>query len=143
MPAAIGIVYVAWDWAGPFADWRRRARMLVRAGLVTVAVMGVLSLVSGLGWGWIANLGTPGTVRSWMAPATGFGLLISGTAHVVGIGVGLGGVLTLTRAIGLIGGGRHRRLLPAPPRAHRHARRAGHHHDGLRAARARSSSPGT
>jgi alpha-1,6-mannosyltransferase len=102
VPAAIGIVYVAWDWAGPFADWRRRARMVVRSGLITVAVMGVLSLVSGLGWGWIANLGTPGTVRSWMAPATGFGLLISGTAHVVGIGVGLGGVLTLTRAIGLV-----------------------------------------
>jgi hypothetical protein len=103
VPAAIGIVYVAWDWAGPFADWRRRAGMVVRSGLVTVAVMGTLSLVSGLGWGWIANLGTPGTVRSWMAPATGFGLLISGTAHVIGIGVGLGGVLTLTRAIGLIG----------------------------------------
>jgi hypothetical protein len=102
VPAAIGIVYVAWDWAGPFADWRRRARMMVRAGLVTVVVMGALSLVSGLGWGWIANLGTPGTVRSWMAPATAVGLLISGSAHVVGIGVGLGGVLTLTRAIGLI-----------------------------------------
>src|ERR1700728_1196401 len=101
--AAIAIVYIAWDWAGPFADLRRRARMLVRAGLLTVAVMGALSLVSGLGWGWIANLGTPGTVRSWMAPATGFGLLISGMAHLVGIGVGLGGVLTLTRAIGLIG----------------------------------------
>jgi hypothetical protein len=102
VPAAIGIVYVAWDWAGPHADWRRRARTVVRAGLITGTVMGVLSLVSGLGWGWIANLGTPGTVRSWMAPATGFGLLISGSAHVVGIGVGLGGVLTLTRAIGLI-----------------------------------------
>ena len=102
VPAAIGIVYVAWDWAGPFADWRRRARMFVRAGLVTVAVMGFLSFVSGLGWGWIANLGTPGTVRSWMAPATAVGLLISGTAHVVGIGVGLGGVLTFTRAIGLV-----------------------------------------
>ena len=50
--------------------------MVVRSGLITVSVMGVLSLVSGLGWGWIANLGTPGTVRSWMAPATGFGLLI-------------------------------------------------------------------
>ncbi len=23
VPAAIGIVYVAWDWAGPFADWRQ------------------------------------------------------------------------------------------------------------------------
>jgi alpha-1,6-mannosyltransferase len=102
VPAAIGIVYVAWDWAGPLADRRRRATMLVRAGLVTVAVMGALSLLSGLGWGWIANLGTPGTVRSWMAPATAVGLLISGTAHVVGIGVGLGGVLTLTRASGLL-----------------------------------------
>ncbi len=103
VPAAIGIVYVAWDWAGAGAEFRRRARMMVRAGLITVAVMGALSLVSGLGWGWIANLGTPGTVRSWMAPATGVGLLISGSAHVVGIGVGLGGVLTLTRAIGLLG----------------------------------------
>jgi hypothetical protein len=84
------------------ASWRRRTSLLLRSGLITVTVMGVLSLVSGLGWGWIANLGTPGTVRSWMAPATGVGLLISGSAHVVGIGVGLGGVLTLTRAIGLI-----------------------------------------
>ena len=84
------------------ADWRRRARTVIRSGLITVAVMGALSLVSGLGWGWIANLGTPGTVRSWMAPATAVGLLISGSAHVVGIGVGLGGVLTLTRAIGLL-----------------------------------------
>jgi hypothetical protein len=103
VPAAMGIVYVAWDWAGEGADWRGRARMLVRSGLVTVAVMGFLSLVSGLGWGWIANLGTPGTVRSWMAPATAIGLLISGSAHVVGIGVSLAGVLTLTRAIGLLG----------------------------------------
>jgi alpha-1,6-mannosyltransferase len=103
VPAAMGIVYVAWDWAGPLASWRRRTSMILRSGLITVTVMGVLSLVSGLGWGWIANLGTPGTVRSWMAPATGVGLLISGSAHVVGIGVGLGGVLTLTRAIGLIG----------------------------------------
>jgi hypothetical protein len=103
VPAAIGIVYIAWDWAGPGAEWRARARMLVRAGLIAVAVMGVLSLVSGLGWGWIANLGTPGTVRSWMAPATAVGLAISGSAHVMGIGVSLAGMLTLTRAIGLLG----------------------------------------
>ena len=102
VPAAIGIVYVAWDWAGPSAGWRRRTVMVVRASLVTVAVTGVLTVVSGLGWGWLANLGTPGTVRSWMAPATAVGLLVSGAAHVVGIGVGLGGVLTLTRAVGLL-----------------------------------------
>lgn len=102
VPAAIGIVYVAWDWAGEGAHWRARARALVRAGLIAVTVMGALSLVSGLGWGWIANLGTPGTVRSWMAPATAVGLAISGTAHVMGFGVSLAGLLTLTRAIGLV-----------------------------------------
>ena len=102
IPAAIGIIYVAWDWAGADVGWRQRIAPLARAGLITVAVMGVLSLVSGLGWGWIANLGTPGTVRSWMAPATAVGLAISGSAHVAGIGVSLAGVLTVTRALGLI-----------------------------------------
>ena len=103
VPAAMGIVYVAWDWAGPGADFGRRVRHLLRAGAITVAVMGALSLISGLGWGWLANLGTPGTVRSWMAPATGAGLLISGTAHVFGIGASQPGVLTFTRAAGLLG----------------------------------------
>ncbi len=86
--------------------------------------MTVLTPVTGLGWGWIANLGTPGTVRSWMAPATGVGLLISGALHVVGVGVGLGGVLTVTRFLGLLGRGRRGHLLraqpqPAPGRAER------------------------
>jgi alpha-1,6-mannosyltransferase len=102
VPAALGIVYVAWDWAGPGVEWRARVRPLVKAALAALSVMATLSLVSGLGWGWIANLGTPGTVRSWMAPATAVGLTISGALHVVGVGVALGGVLTVTRLIGLL-----------------------------------------
>jgi alpha-1,6-mannosyltransferase len=102
VPAAIGIVYIAWDWAGPGVDWRQRVRPLLKGGAISLAVMAVLSEVSGLGWGWIANLGTPDAVRSWMAPATAVGLVISGTLHVLHIGVGLGGVLTVTRLLGLM-----------------------------------------
>jgi alpha-1,6-mannosyltransferase len=102
VPAAMGIIYVAWDWSGPGVDWRERVRPVVKTALIALAVMLVLSLVSGLGVGWIANLGTPGTVRSWMAPATAVGLVISGGLHVVGVGVGLGGVLTVTRLLGLL-----------------------------------------
>jgi alpha-1,6-mannosyltransferase len=102
VPAAMGIIYVAWDWAGPGVPWRERVRPLLKTALIALAVMTAFSLVSGLGWGWIANLGTPGTVRSWMAPATAVGLVISGALHVVGVGVGLGGVLTVTRALGLL-----------------------------------------
>jgi hypothetical protein len=102
VPAAIGIVYVAWDWAGPGVAWRQRVRPLAKGGLIAVLVMATLSFVSGLGWGWIANLGTPDAVRSWMAPATAVGLVFSGALHVLHIGVGLGGVLTVTRLLGLL-----------------------------------------
>ena len=102
VPAAIGIVYIAWDWAGTGVAWRTRVRPLLKGGAISLAVMAVLSMVSGLGWGWIANLGTPGTVRSWMAPATAVGLVISGRSTCVHIGVGLGGVLTITRLLGLM-----------------------------------------
>jgi alpha-1,6-mannosyltransferase len=102
VPAAIGIVYIAWDWAGPNVAWQARVRPLVKGGVISVAVMAALSTVSGLGWGWVANLGTPDAVRSWMAPATAVGLVISGALHVVHIGVSLGGVLTVTRLLGLL-----------------------------------------
>ncbi len=108
VPAAMGIIYVAWQWApagtpATVSGWRRRVRPVVLASLIALGVMGVLSLVSGLGFGWIFNLGAPGTVRSWMAPATAIGFLVSGALHAVGVGVGLGGVLTITRAFGLLG----------------------------------------
>ncbi|HVA06331.1 MAG TPA: polyprenol phosphomannose-dependent alpha 1,6 mannosyltransferase MptB [Acidimicrobiales bacterium] len=103
VPAAIGIVYVAWDWAGPGVSLRQRVRPLLKAAVIALAVMAVLSVITGLGWGWVDNLGTPGTVRSWMAPATAIGLVISGALHMIGVGVGLGGVLTVTRALGLLG----------------------------------------
>ena len=102
VPGAIGIVYVAWDWAGPSVAWRSRVQGLIKGGLISLLVMAALSFVSGLGWGWIANLGTPDAVRSWMAPATAVGLVISGTLHVLHVGVGIGGVLTITRLLGLI-----------------------------------------
>jgi alpha-1,6-mannosyltransferase len=102
VPAAIGIIYVAWDWAGPGVELRQRIKPLIKGGAIAVAVMAVLSFVSGLGWGWIANLGTPDAVRSWMAPATAVGLVFSGALHVLHIGVSLGGVLTITRLLGLV-----------------------------------------
>jgi hypothetical protein len=101
VPAALGIVYVAWDWVGVGVPWRQRVRPLITAGLIAGVVMVLLSKVSGLGFGWIANLGTPGTVRSWVAPATGIGMGATGLAHSVGLGISQGGVLTVTRLFGL------------------------------------------
>jgi hypothetical protein len=100
-PAALGIIYVGWDWLGTGIPWRQRVRPVITAGLIAVAVMAALSLISGLGWGWIANLETPGTVRSWLAPATGIGMLVGWLSHLVGLGVSSPAVLSVTRVIGL------------------------------------------
>ena len=50
-------------------------------------------------------LGTPGAVRSWTAPTTVLALAFSGLAHFAHIGVGLGGVLTVCRFLGLLAAG--------------------------------------
>ncbi len=102
-PAALGILYVAWNWTGTDLPWRQRVRPLISAGVISLAIMAAFSLVSGLGWGWVANLETPGTVRSWLAPATGIGMLLSGLAHGVGLGVSSASVLSVTRVLGLTG----------------------------------------
>jgi hypothetical protein len=101
-PAAVGILYVGWSWLGPEASTRDRLRPVVTAGLIGAGVLGFFSYVSGLGWGWVTILGTPGAVRSWTAPTTSLALLFTGMAHVAHVGVGLSGVLTGTRALGLL-----------------------------------------
>jgi alpha-1,6-mannosyltransferase len=82
VPAAIGIIYIGWEWMGPGIPLRARVRPLLTAGLISGIVMGGLSLVTGLGWSWVLNLGAPGTVRSWVAPATGAGIVLTDIAHV-------------------------------------------------------------
>jgi hypothetical protein len=47
-------------------------------------------------------LGSPGAVRSWTAPTMSLALITTGIAHFVHIGVGLGGVLSGTRLLGLL-----------------------------------------
>jgi hypothetical protein len=102
VPAALGVLYIGWDWMGTGLPARARIRPIVTAGLIAAAVMGALSLATGLGWSWVLNLATPGTVRSWVAPATGAGILLTDMAHLVGIGVPLHTTLSMTRVLGVI-----------------------------------------
>ena len=101
VPAALGVLYIGWEWMGGGLPLRARIRPVVSAGLIALGVMTSLSVVTGLGWSWIWNLATPGTVRSWVAPATGIGIALTDLAHLVGVGVPLHAVLSVTRVIGL------------------------------------------
>jgi hypothetical protein len=100
-PAALGIVYIAWTWLGPNIPWRRKLRPFLVAGAVSAATLASLTLFLGLGLGWVRNLATPGTVRSWAAPATGLGLGIADLARAVGWHLSTSGAISVTRVVGL------------------------------------------
>ncbi len=101
-PAALGILYIGWSWLGTGIPIKDRIRPVVTAGLIGVGVLEFFSYVSGLGWGWITILGTPGVVRSWASPTTGIAFLITGIAHLAHVDVGVGGVLSVCRFLGIV-----------------------------------------
>jgi alpha-1,6-mannosyltransferase len=102
-PAALGILYIGWSWLGTGVPVRERVRPVVTGGLIGLGVLGAFSYVSGLGWGWISILGTPGVVRSWASPTTGLAFAATGVAHLFHVGVGVSGVLSVTRFLGMVG----------------------------------------
>lgn len=70
--------------------------------LAFAVVSAAVSLLTGLGFGWLRALGTPGLVNSWMAPTNWFGFLTGGIgalfgAHItqamIGVGKAVGSVL--------------------------------------------------
>ena len=102
-PAAIGIVFIGWQWAGVGAPWRNRIRPLVTAGLIGGAMSAVITAASGLGWGWVKALDNPSVVRSILDPMTAIGMAIGSTTHAVGLPLTVHLMLHVTRTAGLMG----------------------------------------
>ncbi len=104
-PAALGLAFVAWTWLGPRATFRERLKPIAIATLVAGAVLAVSTQLAGFGFGWVKNLLSNGTVRSWAAPATGAGMAITNIAHAIGLSsLRLAPVLSVTRLLGLLTG---------------------------------------
>ena len=90
------------DTSGLRAGWGARIGAWSLALLLTVAVFAVASLLAGVGPGWIAALGTPGEVRTWLSPATAIGMLIGMATTAAGLTIDDALVVTITRTIGTI-----------------------------------------
>jgi len=78
-PAVVIIPFVAILWAadhdGPRAmTWLRLIGRSVLGGVAAVAAFAVLSLGTGLGFSWLAALGTPGRTVEWTSLPTGLGV---------------------------------------------------------------------
>jgi hypothetical protein len=90
-PAVVALVFLPFMHRG--AVWRRVAVVAVTGGLTAV----VLTLASGLGWGWVHTLGAGNPRRSLLSVTTGVGVLVS---NVTG-----DGAVSAVHALGLLAAG--------------------------------------
>ena len=67
-PALLGVLFLGWVWAGREASTRRRIGHTAVAGLIALATMEVVSLISGTGWGWIRTTTTADTSFTGVTP---------------------------------------------------------------------------
>ncbi|HXY42616.1 MAG TPA: polyprenol phosphomannose-dependent alpha 1,6 mannosyltransferase MptB [Acidimicrobiales bacterium] len=101
VPALIGVVYIGWDWAGIGVPWRARVAPTAKALAASAVTMVAVTYAVGIGWGWVGSLLTPGSVTSWMDPATGIGSLAGRIVSAVGLGDHTSTIVGIAHGIGL------------------------------------------
>lgn len=94
VPAVVAVPFVALIVAGyrlaprppdgPTISWLPLVRRAVLVGVGTVAAFVVMSLVSGLGFSWVAALSTPGDSVQWTSLPTGLGMGIGALGTLIG-----------------------------------------------------------
>ncbi len=82
-PAALGVLFLGWVWAGPDAPTRRRIGHTAAAGLIALATMEVVSLVSGTGWGWVRTTSTADASFTGVTPVNVAARAVSIVSHVL------------------------------------------------------------
>jgi alpha-1,6-mannosyltransferase len=100
--ALLALPFIGLIWAGRTSGWWLRIRAWTLALAITIAVFAIGSVLAGVGPGWIAALGTPGEVRTWLSPATALGMLLGMATTAAGITIDDALVVTITRGVGTI-----------------------------------------
>ena len=101
----IGLVvlpFAALFWAGTHASWRRRIGIWFATAAISLATIVAMGAVIGVSFGWVRALSTPGTVKTWLSPATGIGLGIGNLAGYLHLGDVYDPAVTITRGIGML-----------------------------------------
>jgi alpha-1,6-mannosyltransferase len=102
IPALIGALFIGWWWSEGAGSQRQRVVRVASAILISLVLLTVIGLLSGLGWGWIDGLSKPGMVVSWADPVTAVGLALSHAAGALGFGSHAAAYVQWARAAGLV-----------------------------------------
>jgi alpha-1,6-mannosyltransferase len=81
-PAALGVLFLGWVWAGRGASTRRRIAHTAVAGLIGIATMEAVAVISGTGWGWIRTTTTADASFTGVTPVNLFARAVSIASHI-------------------------------------------------------------
>jgi alpha-1,6-mannosyltransferase len=101
-PAVLGILFLGWVWAGPGASVRRRVGHTLGAIAIGLCAFEAVTLVAGLGWGWVRNSTAADKAFTFITPIGGLSRLVSGAAQLVGLNVGAISVRDVLAVAGLV-----------------------------------------
>ena len=100
--ALVTLPFVGLLWAGTRSGWPQRIWAWVRCSAIVLVLFVALSRLAGVGLGWIASLGNPGAVRTWLSPPTAIGMLVGGALQLLGLVDSTDGAVTFFRAIAIL-----------------------------------------
>ena len=101
-PAALGVLFLGWVWAGPGASTRRRIAHTLGAGLIALATLEVMSLISGTGWGWVRTTTTADASFTGVTPVNVVARSVSIVSHVLQVPVSTMDVRPVFSVLGLL-----------------------------------------
>jgi hypothetical protein len=101
-PAALGVLFLGWVWAGPGASTRRRIGHTALAGLIALATMELTALVTGFGWGWIGTTTTAAAAFTGVTPINLVARAVSILTHVLQVPVSTAHLHPVFEVLGLL-----------------------------------------
>ena len=103
-PAALAVVFIGWNWAGPSARVATRVGRTLLAAAIAAATLSVVSAVSGLGWGWLHTLTAAGKVFTAVTPVNTVARGANLVAQLLHVPVSFGAIRTGADVLGLAAG---------------------------------------
>ncbi len=101
-PAILGVLFLGWVWAGREASIRRRIAHTAGAGLIALATMECVSLISGTGWGWIRTTTTADASFTGVTPINIVARAVSIVTHVAQVPLSVMTVRPVFMVLGLL-----------------------------------------
>jgi alpha-1,6-mannosyltransferase len=101
-PALLGILFIGWTWSGIDAHIKRRLADTAVAGLIGLATLEAVTLLTGLSWGWLRTTSSVNQSFTGVTPVSALSRLVSDLGRVVHLHISVYDAHDVFSTVGLV-----------------------------------------